>query len=52
MNDNASFFLKIWSTKNDSDFALYIIKFIWFNKFDQINLTMYCGDSWLFDWFN
>ena len=31
----------IWSNKNVSNFALYIIKFIWFNEFDQINLAVY-----------
>ena len=31
----------IWSNKNVSNFAVYIIKLIWFNKFDQINLTVY-----------
>ena len=31
----------IWSNKNVSHFAVYIIKFIWFNKFDLINLTVY-----------
>ena len=31
----------IWSKKNVSHFVVYIIKFIWFSKFDQINLTVY-----------
>ena len=31
----------IWSNKIVSNFAEYIIIFIWFNEFDQINLTMY-----------
>ena len=34
-------FLKIWSNKNVSSFAVYIIKYIQSNKFDQINLTVY-----------
>ena len=27
--------------KNVSNLAVYIIKFIWSNKFNQINLTVY-----------
>ena len=34
-------FLKNWSSKNVPNFAVYLIKFIRFNKFDQINLTVY-----------
>ena len=39
--------LKNWSNKNVSNFGVCIIKFIWFNKFDPINLTVsvYYGDS-------
>ena len=33
-------FLK-FDLKNALDFAVCIIKFIWFDKFDQINLTVY-----------
>ena len=43
------FFIKVktrhvffkFDLKNVSNFAVYIIKFIWFDKFDQINLTVY-----------
>ena len=38
---NHVLFFKNWSNKNVSNFALEIIKFIWFNKSDQINLTVY-----------
>ena len=41
-NKTRSIFSKCDQTnKNASNFALYIIKFIWFNKFDQINVTVY-----------
>ena len=35
-----SYFLKIWSNKNLSNFDVYIIKSIWFKKFDQIKGTV------------
>ena len=41
MNENTSYLIKNWLNKNVSDFTVYIIKFIWFKKFDHINLTMY-----------
>ena len=41
MNKNTFYFLKNLIKKNVSNFAVYIIKFIWFDKFDQINLTVY-----------
>ena len=35
-----------WSNKNASNFAVYIMKFIWLNKFDQINLTRWrCSEN-------
>ena len=36
MNENTSYFSKIWSNKYVSKFAVYISQFIWFKKFDQI----------------
>ena len=41
MNENTTYFQNIWSKKNVSNFAVSIIQFTWFNKFDQINLTVY-----------
>ena len=33
--------LKKIDQTNVSNFAVYIIKFIWFNKFNQIKVTVY-----------
>ena len=41
MYQKKPYFLKTWSNKNVSNFAVYIIRFIWLNKFDQIYLTVY-----------
>ena len=41
MNENKSYSLKIWSNKNIPNFAVNISKFSWFNKFDQIKLTVH-----------
>ena len=40
MNKNTSYFFKKIDWKNVSCVAVHI-KFIWFDKFDQINLTVY-----------
>ena len=40
MNKNMSYFCR-FDLKNVSNFAVYIVKFIWFDKLDQINLTVY-----------
>ena len=41
MNDNMSYIKNIWSNKNVLNFAVYIMKFIWCNKYDQIILVVY-----------
>ena len=43
MNNYTSYFVKTWSNKKASNFAVYIIKFTWFNNSEG---------SWLVDWLN
>ena len=50
MNWDTSNFFKIWSSKNVWNFDVYLIKFMGWNKFGEIILTMYewqSLNSWL-----
>ena len=47
--EHLSYFLNIWSNKNVWNIDLYINKFIWFNKFDEIRPCIN-GDLSIVDW--